>query len=92
VIRQHVDQRRMDRVQDPKRFDIKPTVGEKALRKPPPQSTAYDDHNDQAVSTPMCVRVCVRVCARVCACVCVCVRVCACVCVCVRVCACEEVA
>lgn len=51
VIRSHVEQRRTDRLQYPDRFDITPSIAEKALRRPPPQSTAYDDSNDHQVGT-----------------------------------------
>lgn len=51
VIRNHVEQRRADRLQDPDRFDIKPTIAEQALRRPPPQTTAYDEVPDMRVGT-----------------------------------------
>ena len=44
-----MEQRRVDRVHDPDRFDIKPTIAERALRRPPPQSTAYDETPDMQV-------------------------------------------
>jgi len=50
VIRNHVEQRRADRLQDPDRFDIKPTIAEQALRRPPPQTTAYDEVPDMRTS------------------------------------------
>lgn len=43
VIRNHVEQRRIDRIQDPARFDITPTLAERAVRRVPPQSSAYEE-------------------------------------------------
>lgn len=36
IINIHVDRRRDERIQDPVRFDMKPTLGEKARRSVPP--------------------------------------------------------
>lgn len=52
MIRNHVEQRRIDRINDPDRFNIKPSVAERAVRRPPPQSTAYDDSADMKVRLP----------------------------------------
>ncbi|KAF6034657.1 SPATA4 [Bugula neritina] len=50
VIRNHVEQRRIERLQNPERFDIKPTIAERAVRRPPPQTSAYDESSDMQVS------------------------------------------
>ena len=44
-----MEQRRVDRIQNPNRFNITPSVAEQAVRKPPPQSTAYDESSDMKV-------------------------------------------
>ncbi|XP_043112387.1 spermatogenesis-associated protein 4 [Puntigrus tetrazona] len=35
IIRRHIKQRKEERTQDPKRFNVKPTLGEQAVRSPP---------------------------------------------------------
>ncbi|KAF4104851.1 spermatogenesis-associated protein 4 [Onychostoma macrolepis] len=35
IIHRHIEQRKEERTQDPKRFDVKPTLGEQAVRLPP---------------------------------------------------------
>ena len=36
IINDHIEHRRMERVEEPMRFDRKPTLGELAVRRPPP--------------------------------------------------------
>lgn len=36
IISSHIDHRRLERQTNPKRFDIKPTLGERCIRKPTP--------------------------------------------------------
>jgi len=43
IINRHLEHRSLERVEDPKRFNIRPTVGELAIRQAPLQSPDVDD-------------------------------------------------
>jgi len=43
IISRHLEHRSLERLEDPKRFNIKPTVGELAVRVAPPQSPGLND-------------------------------------------------
>ena len=39
IINDHIEHRRQERYQNPDRFNVKPTLGEQCVRRPPPQPT-----------------------------------------------------
>lgn len=50
IIERHTQDRQEQRINNPDRFDRKPTLGELALRQPPPQQYSYQCGNDKAQS------------------------------------------
>ncbi|KAJ1215721.1 hypothetical protein NDU88_003329 [Pleurodeles waltl] len=45
IVNIHLQQRKQERTEDPKRFNVKPTLGELAVRQPPPPSVQAEDGN-----------------------------------------------
>lgn len=45
IVKIHLQQRKQERAEDPKRFNVKPTLGELAVRHPPPHSFQAEDDN-----------------------------------------------
>lgn len=53
IINDHIDHRRIERFQDPARFNIKPTVGERCLRKSLPAQMAEQVEEEKAPEDSM---------------------------------------
>ena len=51
IISAHIDHRRQERVEDPARFDKKPTLGEKCPRRAPPPSQTVEHVPPEGAST-----------------------------------------
>ncbi|XP_046354080.1 spermatogenesis-associated protein 4-like isoform X2 [Haliotis rufescens] len=54
IINDHIDHRRVERFEDPQRFNVKPTIGEKSLRRPPPPLKEKSDAS-QALEDTECM-------------------------------------
>ena len=50
IINDHIDHRRVERLQEPTRFDIKPSIGERCVRKPIPTQAVSDETEDEKVA------------------------------------------
>ncbi|XP_070198100.1 spermatogenesis-associated protein 4-like isoform X2 [Littorina saxatilis] len=46
IINDHIDHRRIERLQDPARFNIKPSIGERCVRKPLPTEVVSSEPDD----------------------------------------------
>lgn len=53
IINDHIQHRNLERLENPERFDVKPTLGEKCLRRPPPQPSqpTFDAESTQHTFT-----------------------------------------
>uniref|UniRef100_K1QF98 Spermatogenesis-associated protein 4 n=1 Tax=Magallana gigas TaxID=29159 RepID=K1QF98_MAGGI len=53
IINDHIQHRNLERFENPERFDVKPTLGEKCLRRPPPQPSqpTFDAESTQHTFT-----------------------------------------
>lgn len=52
LIRRHIQHRQEDRMEDPSRFNIKPSIGERCVRRPLPQ-TPHSTQQDKQTPAPM---------------------------------------
>lgn len=51
IIYRHTQHRQEERIEDPQRFDIKPSIGQKCVRKPPMQGTVFHDQESETASS-----------------------------------------
>ena len=51
IINDHIDHRRIERLQAPERFDIKPSIGERCVRKAVPAQNVADELEDEKLAT-----------------------------------------
>ncbi|KAL4230774.1 spermatogenesis-associated protein 4 [Mactra antiquata] len=52
IINEHIDHRRLERRENPDRFNIKPSVGESSFRRPYPQQTENGEQEQQEMNEP----------------------------------------
>jgi len=49
IINEHIEHRRQERYANPDRFNVKPTLGERSMRRPPPQPKQMTYDTDKTI-------------------------------------------